>query len=468
MTILLVNHDRAQLNLWLESFRDWHLPCHHTREGFTALQMVQIEDISAVICRADLPLISGAALSSMLKKEYPGLKIALVAPEGVGRTIPEDHRNKTWEIGPIHLDGPEFQKVVSTLLLADGSLLTEGGKVPLFVGPPGFEEIVGLSPRLMEIFSLIHKVKDQDVTVLIQGESGTGKELVARAIHQHSARSDHPFIPVNCAAIPENLLESELFGHEKGSFTGADNRSVGRFEQADKGCIFMDEIGDMSPATQAKVLRVFEGHAFERVGGREKITADVRIIAATNLDLEEKISTGDFREDLFYRLSAFPLFLPPLRERMEDIPLLTAHLVREYNRNSPRKITAITLKAVEKLLNYSWPGNIRHLDNVIKRAAILAEEGVIDDSHIIPERRRLKPAGEGSRKDGDGPHPEREEGFAALPIRSLDEVEKEAIEVALSQTSMNVSQAARALGITRVTLYKKMKKYGLGKEVISA
>ena len=438
------------------------MPCHYTREGFTALQMVQIEDISAVICRDDLPLISGATLSSMLKKERPDLKIVLADSESIDRTITKNLENKTWDIGPLSLNGPEFQKVVSTLLLVNGSLLIEGGKVPLFAGPEGFEEIVGLSPRLMEIFSLIHKVKDQDVTVLIQGESGTGKELVARSIHRHSTRSDHPFIPVNCAAIPENLLESELFGHEKGSFTGADNRSVGRFEQADKGCIFMDEIGDMSPATQAKVLRVFEGQAFERVGGREKITADVRIIAATNLDLEGKVSAGDFREDLFYRLSAFPFLLPPLRERMEDIPLLTAHLVREYNRNSPRKITAITLKAVEKLLDYHWPGNIRHLDNVIKRAAILAEEGVIDESHIIPERRRIKITGESSTKEEDGSHPEREEGFGARPIRSLAEVEKEAIEVALSQTSMNVSQAARALGITRVTLYKKAKVYGIG------
>ena len=461
MTILLVNHDRAQLNRWRESFRDWHVPCHHTREGFTALQIIHVEDISSVICRADLPLISGVTLSRMLKKEHPGLNIVLVAPEGLERTLPDNLRKKTWDLGPLRLNGPEFQKAVAALLLADGSLLLEGRKAPLFAGPPGFEEIVGLSHRLMEIFALIHKVKDQDVTVLIQGESGTGKELVARAIHRHSTRTDQPFISVNCAAIPENLLESELFGHEKGSFTGADNRVIGRFEQADRGCIFMDEIGDMSPATQAKVLRVFEGHAFERVGGREKITVDVRIIAATNRDLEEKVSEGDFREDLFYRLSAFPLLLPPLRERMEDIPLLTAHLVREYNRNVPRKITAITLKAVEKLLDYHWPGNIRHLENVIKRAAILAEEGIIDAAHVIPEQRRIETAGRGVEQEDHGRHPDREEASGARPIRSLAEAEKEAIEVALNRTGMNISRAARALGITRVTLYKKMKKYGL-------
>lgn len=239
---------------------------------------------------------------------------------------------------------------------------------------------------------------------------------------------------------------------------------MGRFEQADGGCIFMDEIGDMSPATQAKVLRVFEGHTFERVGGREKITADVRIIAATNLDLDDKVSAGEFREDLFYRLSAFPLLLPPLRERLEDIPLLTAYLVLEYNRNAPRKITAVTLKAIEKLIDYNWPGNIRHLDNVIKRAAILADEGIIDADHVIPERRRVEPAEIGIKKEDDARHPERDDAFDANPIRSLAEMEKEAIEAALNRTGMNVSQAARALGITRVTLYKKMKKYGLGKK----
>ena len=461
MSILLVNHDRTQLNRWRESFQDWHLPCHHTREGFTALQMVQVEDISAVICRADLPLISGFTLSRMLKKEHPGLNIVLSAPEGSAHTLPDNLQKKTWDLGPNHLNRPELQKAVAALLLADGSLLLEGRKAPLFAGPPGFEEIVGLSPHLMEVFTLIHKVKNQDVTVLIQGESGTGKELVARAVHQHSSRADQPFISVNCAAIPENLLESELFGHEKGSFTGADNRVVGRFEQADGGCIFMDEIGDMSPATQAKVLRVFEGHSFERVGGREKITVDVRIIAATNLDLEAKVSEGDFREDLFYRLSAFPILLPPLRRRMEDIPLLTAHLVREYNRNVSRKITAVTLEAVEKLLDYHWPGNIRHLENVIKRATILAEDGIIDAAHIIPEQRHIETAKRGVKKEDLDRHPEREDFPGERSIRSLAEVEKEAIEFALNQTEMNISRAARALGITRTTLYKKVREYGL-------
>lgn len=459
MSILLVNHDRAQLNRWRKLFRDWHLPCSYSREGFTALQMVQVEDISAVICRTDLPLISGFTLSKMLKKDNPELLVVLISPEGMKRSDPVIE--KSWDIGPVFPEGGILQKIVGMLLLIDGTIFRREGEKNFFPGPPGFDEIIGLSPHLLEIFSLIRKVKDQDVTVLIQGESGTGKELIARAIHRNSRRADQAFISVNCAAIPENLLESELFGHEKGSFTGADGRVIGRFEQADRGCIFMDEIGDMSPATQAKVLRIFEGHAFERVGGREKIAVDVRIIAATNRDLEKRVYEGRFREDLYYRLSAFPLILPPLSNRMEDLPLLAAHIIREYNRATSRKIKSVTLKAILKLLDYHWPGNIRHLENVIRRAAILAEEGVIDEVHIVPERRRTEIIEKRKKEDDHLHRQEKEEAHGLTPIRSLVEVEKEAIEVALSRTSMNVSQAARALGITRVTLYKKAKEYGI-------
>lgn len=463
MTILLVNHDKAQLKRWRESFREWHLPCQHTREGFTALQIAQLKVVSAVICRTDLPLISGFALSRKLKKDNPEIKIVLVAPDKQELTLPDEIRPIAWDLGPTRVTGSDLQRVVATLLLADGSLLRDEKKPPLFSGPPGFDGIIGLSPPLLEIFSLIHKVKDQDVTVLIQGESGTGKELVARAIHRHSRRENQPFVSVNCAAIPENLLESELFGHEKGAFTGAESRIIGRFEQADGGCIFMDEIGDMSQAIQAKVLRVFEGHPFERVGGRDKITVDVRILAATNRDLEQRVYEGLFREDLFYRLSAFPLQLPPLRDRMEDIPLITAHLLREHNRTSSRKITAVTLKATEKLLDYHWPGNIRHLDNVIKRAAILAEEEIIEADHVIPERRKTQRVEKEERRKQLIHQAEKDSASEPPEIRSLAEVEKEAIKVALNRTEMNISRAAKALGITRVTLYKKMKIYGLKK-----
>lgn len=462
MTILLVNHDRQQLNLWRESFRAWKIPCYCSREAFTALQMAQVEDISAVICRIDLPLISGSSLSKMLKKENPALQVVLMQPEGIEYSFSQPNMEKNWDIGPILLDEAGLQKAVGMLLLIEGSICRPENDNLYFPGPPDFKGIIGLSPHLLDIFSMIRKVNDQDVTVLIQGESGTGKELIARAIHHNSIRTDQAFVSVNCAAIPENLLESELFGHEKGAFTGAAGRVVGRFEQANHGCIFMDEIGDMSPATQAKVLRIFEGHTFERVGGRDKISVDVRIIAATNRDLEGRVFEGAFREDLYYRLNAFPLNLPPLRERMEDVPLLTAHIIREFNRTATRGIKSITLKAVLKLLDYHWPGNIRHLENVIRRASILAEDGIIDAEHVVPERRRtemMEKANNGEEKQPSGPVEEPSSNVVSL--RSLSEIEKEAIETTLNHTLMNVSQASRILGITRMTLYKKAKEYGI-------
>ena len=422
------------------------MPFQAASEGFTALQMSELKKITAVISRVDLPLISGFDLARRLKQEDPKLIVALAAPPDYAASPPPPGKRQYWDIGPSAPSAGGFQKLTASILLAEGSLLEEGGKSPLFVGPEGFEEIVGVSSRIREVFSLVRKVRDQDVTVLIQGESGTGKELVARALHRHSRRSDQPLVSVNCAALPENLLESELFGHEKGAFTGADSRVIGRFEQADRGSIFMDEIGDMSPATQAKVLRVFEGHGFERVGGRETITVDVRLIAATNRDLEQQVAEGTFREDLFYRLSAYPLVLPPLSKRMEDLPLIAAHILREHNRSAERKITSVTPEAIARLLDYHWPGNIRHLENVVKRAAILTPAGIIEAEYVQPERRRRDPPAEET-----SPTPPR--------IRSLAEVEKEAIEIALQATGMNISRAAEALGITRPTLYKKIKTY---------
>ncbi len=450
--LLLVNHDRSELKDWQAALKEWRVPFQAAREGLTALQAVEVKKITAAVFRVDLPLVSGYDLSRRLKKESPGLIIALAAPPGSPSSPPGPVGDRSWDFGPVRLAGSEFQKLMGSVLLADGSLLREAKKgETLFPGPEGFEEIVGLSPRMREVFALVRKVRDQDVTVLIQGESGTGKELVARALHRHSRRAGEPFVSINCAALPESLLESELFGHEKGSFTGAASRVIGRFEQADRGCIFMDEIGDMSPATQAKVLRIFEGHSFERVGGREKITVDVRILAATNRDLEEQVAGGTFREDLFYRLSAYPLALPSLEERMEDLPLIAAHVLREHNRGAGRKITAVAPGASARLLGCRWPGNVRQLENVIKRAAILASGGVIEADHVHPEGLRAAPPGEETP-----PLPP-----ACPRIRSLAEVEKEAIEAALQATQMNITRAAEALGITRPTLYKKAKSYGI-------
>lgn len=464
--LILVNHDRGELRLWGDCLQRWGIPFSQALDAFTALEMIQIEKTRGVIVRADLPLISGFTLSKRIKKEHPDVEVILVSGRKGVSGQADDSARKTWELGMGALFESDFQKIVGMLLLSGGFLLKEDSYKSFLKEDPEFDGIIGSSAAIKEVFSLIAKVRDQDVTVLIQGESGTGKELVAWAIHRHSRRAQKPFISVNCAALPETLLESELFGHEKGSFTGAESRVVGRFEQADQGCLFLDEIGDMSPATQAKVLRVMEGHEFERVGGRQKIKVDVRIIAATNRDLRRRVAEGLFRDDLFYRIGAFPVMLPPLRERTEDMPLVIAYILRKYNRIATEKITGITLETLEKMLDFPWPGNIRQLENFINRAAILAERGVIRDLHLIPmidqsiqpdhsllqfrEDQAVEPEWEGKGKLP-----------ASFPFKSLAEMEKEAISHALRVTGMNISQAAAGLGISRPTLYKKAKKYGV-------
>lgn len=449
-SLLLVNHDKRELARWGFLLREWGIPYHETRDGFTALQLLQLESIFGVICRADLPLISGLELSRRIKKSHDRLKVVLARGDKtpIYNRLPSGR--ESWDLGPVGITDKKLQEVVGLLLLTEGILLQEGTCERFLHQGQEFNEIIGRSSAINQVFSLISKVRNQEITVLIQGESGTGKELVALAIHQHSKRGDKPFISVNCAALPETLLESELFGHEKGAFTGANTRVAGRFEQADKGCLFLDEIGDMSPATQAKVLRVLEGHEFERVGGREEIKVDVRIIAATNRDLKQVVSEGKFREDLFYRIGAFPISLPPLRGRMEDLPLLVAHIIRKFNHQSLKKIKSISLPALQKLLSYNWPGNIRELENVVSRAAILAGRGVIEVQDVFSEAE--KKVDFQQEKVIPPPFP---------GMKSLANVEEEAIREALKHTNMNVSKAALGLGISRATLYKKARQYGI-------
>ncbi len=249
----------------------------------------------------------------------------------------------------------------------------------------GFDNIIGTSEPMCQIFEIIRKVADTDSTVLILGESGTGKELVARAIHYYSYRQAGPFIPVNCAAIPEDLLESELFGHERGAFTHAIRTRLGRFEQAHGGTIFLDEVGDMSPNLQVKLLRVLQDHQFERIGGNKTIKVDIRVIAASNRDLEAMVETGKFREDLYYRLNVIPIRIPPLRERRGDIPILVNHFIQEFSRRKKKPVLQMAPEAMKLLTNYDWPGNVRELENLIERLVILADGDVITDKDL-PER----------------------------------------------------------------------------------
>lgn len=311
-----------------------------------------------------------------------------------------------------------------------------------------FKNIIGQSGVMQEVFRALEKVVHSNVTVLIQGESGTGKELIARAIHYHNPqRSNKPFVAVNCSALPESLLESELFGHEKGAFTGATGKRIGKFEVASGGSIFLDEIGLMTPATQAKMLRILQEREFERVGGNELVKVDVRVISATNKDLEEAVRTNEFREDLFYRISVFPIKLPPLRDRREDIPLLAAHFIDKFARQESKEIEGVAPDALELLMAYNWPGNVRELENAIERAVVLASTREITPKDLPNTVRSI---GEKRIYESDN------------TLSSwIEKLEEEALRNALLENGGNISQTAKKLGIGRATIYRKAKKYGL-------
>lgn len=316
-----------------------------------------------------------------------------------------------------------------------------------------FENIIGQSEGIRRVLDLIERVADSDSTVLITGESGTGKELVAKAIHYHSSRSAKPFVPVNCGAIPTELLESELFGHVRGAFTGAIANRSGRFEMADAGSLFLDEIGDMPVALQVKLLRVLQERKFEPVGSAKTISANVRLIAATNVDIENAVAEGRFREDLFYRLNVIPVHIPALRDRRSDIPLLLHHFIDGFNRSRGRALTGITPEALDVLMAYAWPGNIRELENLVERIAILKGSGLIDVSDL-PEK-----FGRSISKGQSTPVEIPDQG---LDFNSaVDAYENSLIIQALEKTGWNRNQAAILLRLNRTTLVEKIKKKGL-------
>jgi len=316
-----------------------------------------------------------------------------------------------------------------------------------------FDNIVGTSEGMEEVFSLVEKVADTDSTVLVLGESGTGKELVARAIHYNSMRLEKPLITVNCGAIPEELLESELFGHIKGAFTGAHTTKPGRFDAADKGTIFLDEIGDMSGKLQVKILRVLQERRFEPVGSTKTHEVDVRIITATNQDLEKAVKEGRFREDLYYRLNVIPVKIPPLRERRSDIPLLIHHFLQKFNEENEKVVEGVSEEAMSILANYDWPGNVRELENTVERIIVLKDKGEIDIADLPPQIK-----GEGERFEHKSIY---------LPSDGLSfkdavmQFEKELIKQALDRTGGNKNRAANLLNLNRTTLVEKVKKMGI-------
>ena len=308
----------------------------------------------------------------------------------------------------------------------------------------GMESLIGNSREMEEVFDIIHQIENSSCTVLITGESGTGKELVARAVHQQSLRKNQPFIAIHCAALSPALLESELFGHEKGAFTGAIKTKKGRFEIADGGTVFLDEISEIPSEIQVKLLRFLEMREFERVGGTVPIKVDIRLLAATNADLESLVKSGEFREDLFYRLNVVQIELPPLRDRREDIPLLARHFLKEFSRKNRKEIDSISPEAMRILQSYRWPGNIRELKNAIESMVVLAKGPILEKDDLPAALRKSEAAPSSS----------------STPL-NLKTMGKELVKKALVQAGNNKTEAARMLGISRRTLYRKLKEYGI-------
>ncbi|MFH1904937.1 MAG: sigma-54 dependent transcriptional regulator [bacterium] len=416
--------------------------------GFTALEKIALNKYDVVLLDLAMPIIDGVETFKRIKNIDEKLPVIFMTAYGDSKLA---EAAKKWEpSGYITkpFDKEKLKDCVERALLSRGF-----SSAPLrkhIQKKYGFREIIGKSSSIRQTFKSIEKVKDNDVTVLIHGESGTGKELVARAIHFNGVRKEGPFISINCSAIPETLLESELFGFEKGSFTDAKMRKLGKFELAHKGSLFLDEIGEMSASLQVKILRVMEEKEFMRIGGKEKINVDVRIIAATNKDLDKEVQNGNFREDLYYRINVFPIYLHPLRERKEDIPLLIQHIVDRLNSYNHHKIKHILPETVQLLTHYSWRGNVRELENVIERAMILSDGDTLKPEYL--------PACINIRKENIS---SLYLNLSDADIPSLEEIEKEAISKILSLTKGNISQAAEKLKIGRTTFYRKARKHGI-------
>ncbi len=407
----------------------------------------------AVLLDLMMPGVDGVAVLKELRRRFPKLPVLMITADNDIQRAVEVTKLGAYDylVKPV-----DKERLLTTLdrALSHGTLEKEVARLKGELSDRyQLRNIVGSSAAMRKVYDQVEKVLESEITVFIAGESGTGKELVAKAIHCASLRSDGPFIDVNCAAIPEGLQESELFGHEKGAFTGALATHPGKFEQAAGGTIFLDEIGEMSPSAQARLLRVLQERVLQRVGGTETIALNVRVISASNRDLAQMVEEGSFRQDLFYRLVVFPITLPPLRDRREDIPLLVEHFLEKHARDAGKKVTRVEPMAMEALASHGWPGNVRELENVVHRTLLVVAglELKLDDlpANIIA-------AG------GPSPSPQTPVSTAtAGGPKSLEDLERDAIVSAMETNRGNLSDVARQLGIGRSTLYRKLEQYGL-------
>ncbi len=433
---------------------------HTVADGEEVLRALNEHHIDVLITDLRMPKMDGMRVLETVSARFPRLPVIMITAHGTVDTAVEALKLGAFDYVTKPFDKTEFRNVV-----AKAARTRELSQAHVSGDPNerGRYRIIGQSAPMREVYDVIEKVADTPSTVLITGESGTGKELIARALHEHSARRDKSFVSVNCAAIPPDLLESELFGYEKGAFTGAVTSKPGRFELANDGTLFLDEIAEIPVSMQVKLLRSIQEQQFERVGGIKTITIDSRLIAATNRDLKERIASGEFREDLYYRLNVVHVELPPLRERPSDIPLLVEHFMKQFNEKLGRSITGFDEEALDKLLRHDWPGNIRELENVIERCMIFAEDGTVGAQSLPPD---MRTAGTGTTVPWTASLASKpgETGLKEAVREATSKVEREFIARALERTGGNVTHTARLLKISRKSLQNKMKELGLRDE----
>jgi two-component system response regulator HydG len=452
--VLVIDNDPAHAEAMADSLRSVGFECIVATTGPEGASLLDVGSYEIIITDLKMPEMGGLEILAKCKEVQPDAEVVLVTGHGTIESAVEAMQRGAFNYLLKPLDLKQLRAVVENAARSQYLRRANAELHRRLDERFGFEGVIGNSPQMVEVVSRLQRIAPTDATVLIQGETGTGKELVAKAIHQNSPRKKRAFVPLNCAALSENILESELFGHIRGAFTDASNDRQGKFEYANGGTLFLDEVGDMPVPTQIKLLRVLESGEITRVGSNDPLHVDVRILSATNRDLEAAVASGSFREDLYHRLKVVTIRLPSLAERREDIPLLIDHFLKEHTKRHNKSIQGISTAARRRLLAYDWPGNVRQLRNVIESMVVVDFDGVLDLDDLPME---LAPSG-GSENNTT---PSGDAGLHDLVGKSLSELEGLFIGETLKVTGGNREEAAQMLGIGERTLYRKIKEYGL-------
>jgi two-component system, NtrC family, response regulator AtoC len=449
--ILIVDDDEVSCQLFAETLEQegYHVDQAHSGDEALALLRDNLHDLLVIDVR--MPGLTGLEVTRTVHAKQASLPIIVMTAFGSMETAIEAIHEGAFDFISKPMNLEEIKKTVSRAL-AQRALQDNAQKSSVEIRSEPSGAIIGMSPAVMEVYKTIARVAPTKSVVLILGESGTGKERIARAIHQHSPRANHPFVAVDCGALTETLLESEIFGHVRGSFTGAVADKKGVFEEAEGGTCFLDEIGDISPNMQAKLLRVLQEHEVRRVGGKDWVKVDARVIAATNQNLDALVAKGTFRQDLYYRLNVVAIHLPPLRDRVEDIPLLASYFLKCYSQENGKSVTAISDAAMKLLCDYSWPGNIRELENAIEQAVVLSNQPVLAPDDFPPAVRSNATSKLTPNLPPDGQ-------FLFSDTPTLEEIKKRYVLHVLNRNQGNVSRTARVLNVDRRSLYRMLARY---------